>query len=296
MTTTSPAPVPLRPGSEGACVEVDLLPCGHSLAPPGWFYRQDAGGSWRRALGIGVPKEQWLRSPIGAFLVRHPSVGPFLIDTGLHADAATNLRKDFGVINAFAFSTLRMRPENAVAAQLPDRGVQPGDIDLVVMTHLHVDHTSGMRDFPTAEFVCSEEEWRATRGRGAVLRGYVAHHLPDAGRMRTLSFQGAAGHGPFSRTLDLFGDGSVRLVFTPGHTLGHLAVLVRLRGGEALLAGDAIYTRRNLTESLISWRTADDAQFMSSLQELRGYAAENPDVPIVPTHDAGVWDALSELR
>ena len=296
MSTISQASIPFRSGQEGACVEVDLIRCGHSMSPPGWFFRQEAHGSWRQALGIGVPKDRWLESPIGAFLVRHPTAGVFLIDTGLSAEAATALSKDFGLINSRAFSSLQMRPEDATASRVLALGVEPRSIELIVMTHLHVDHTSGMRDFPAARFLCSEEEWSATRGRGAVLRGYVSHHLPDPNRIQTISPGAWKPHGPFSRTVDLFGDGSVRLIATPGHTPGHLSVLVRLQEtGEALLAGDAVYTLRSLHESLISWRTANDAQFEASLAELRAYATEKPQAPIVPTHDAETWRTVHRL-
>jgi N-acyl homoserine lactone hydrolase len=164
------------------------------------------------------------------------------------------------------------------------------------MTHLHVDHTSGMPEFGRATFICTESEWSAAQGRMAVLNGYVKRHLPDPTRIQRLDFSEGVAHGPFSRTLDLFGDGSVRLIDTPGHTPGHMSVLVRLSKGEALLAGDAIYTLRSLRESLISWRTADDDLFHSSLRELRAFAEQNPGAPIIPTHDASVWDEVRKLQ
>lgn len=296
MGAPAQAPLPFTQGSPEARVEVDLLLCGESLSPPGWYYRQEAGGSWLKALGVGVPKEKWLRCPIGAFLVRHPDAGPFLIDTGLHPRAASNLRADFGLVNSRAFSTLRMRPEDAVSAQLRRRGLEPEQIKLVVMTHLHVDHTSGMPEYPQATFLCAAEEWQATRGWGAVMRGYVAGHLPEVSRVQVVDLDRGEPCGPFARTLDLFGDGSVRLISTPGHTPGHLSVLVRLSGGEALLAGDAIYTLRNLEESIIPWRTADDERFFASLAELREYTGQSPSVPIIATHDAQMWDEHHELR
>jgi N-acyl homoserine lactone hydrolase len=292
----APVPIPLAESSSGASVEVDLLRFGESLAPPGWFYRAEAGGSWRKAIGIGVPRTSYLRSPNGAFLVRHPSFGAFLIDTGLHSLAATDLRKDFGRLNARFFASLRMEPSDGISTQLERRGVDPGEIELVVLTHLHVDHTSGMRELGRATFVCTHREWSAAARRLAVLNGYVKHHLPDPRRVQTLDFSTGIAYGPFSRTLDLLGDGSVRLIDTPGHTPGHLSVLLRLSKGEALLAGDAVYTLRSLRESLISWRTADDDLFRASLAELQRFAQECPTAPIIPTHDAAVWDEVTNLR
>jgi glyoxylase-like metal-dependent hydrolase (beta-lactamase superfamily II) len=289
-------PIPQPGSSAEATVTVELLRCGEGLAPPGWFYRREANGSWRRALGVGVPREELLRSPNGAFLVHHPSFGPFLIDTALSSQAATDLRRDFGAINARFFSSLKMRPEEAPAAQVRRLGIAPEDIELVVMTHLHVDHTSGMREFPKARFLCTDTELGATRARFAVLSGYVRKQLPPAERLTTFSFSQGHAYGPFSRTVDLFDDGSVRLISTPGHSAGHMSVLVRLTGGEALLLGDAAYTMRSIHESLISWRTADDELFFSSLREIQDWIKDNPGAPVIPTHDAGVWDQLRQLR
>jgi N-acyl homoserine lactone hydrolase len=293
--TPAPVSLPLAGGSDGASVELELLRCGECLTPPGWFYRQEAKGSWRRALGIGVPKTRWLRCPIGAVLVRHPSAGTFLIDTGLHARAATDLKADFGRINGRFFNTLKMDPGDATTSQLAKLGIGVDDVELVVMTHLHVDHTSAMPEFRRATFVCTRSEWEATGGRTAVLRGYVKRHLPPEDRVRTLDLERGTGFGPFSRTADLFGDGSVRLISTPGHTVGHLSVLLRLADGEAVVAGDAIYTLRSLRERLISWRTAGDDAFLRSVDELRAYADENPSAPLIATHDAETWDTLSQL-
>ena len=94
------------------------------------------------------------------------------------------------------------------------------------------------------------------------------------------------------RTVDLLGDGSIRLVSTPGHTVDHLSVLVAAEHGPAFLLGDAVYTLRNLEEDILPWRTASDEASLSSMRGLRAFAARHPGVPLIPTHDARVWDQL----
>ena len=64
--------------------------------------------------------------------------------------------------------------------QLRSRGVSPEEVDRVVMTRLHVDHTSGMRLLPNATFTCTREEWAAAHGRLAAVNGYIGHHLPPS--------------------------------------------------------------------------------------------------------------------
>ncbi|MEA2375917.1 MAG: N-acyl homoserine lactone hydrolase [Thermoleophilaceae bacterium] len=280
--------------SDAQTVRLELLWCADSLAPPGWFYAASGTTAPLRAMGVGVDKSAMLSAPIGAYLVRHPEAGPFLVDTGVHPSVATDLRGNFGRLNAIVFSSLRTTPQRTAAAQIARRGVAAADVELVVMTHLHVDHASGMSEFPRAEFVCSRREWAAAHSRLAPIAGYHRAQLPPGERVRTIDFDGPAvqPHGPFSRTLDLLGDGSVRLVSTPGHTVGHLSVLLQLDGRQVLVVGDALYTLRNMHEDLKPQRVVDDQAYDRSVAELRAFAAERPDALLIPTHDAGVWERL----
>jgi N-acyl homoserine lactone hydrolase len=292
-----PASLPLPEGSPGATVRLHLMCCGESLAPPGWSFRHEGRGAARRALGIGVPRSQWLAGPIGAFLFEHPTAGQVLIDTGLHPCAAARLKDNFGRVNAYFFRTLRTSPEQSVPAQLRARGIDPEDIALVLMTHLHVDHASAMSEFPSATFICTRAEWRAATARFGVWSGYVRRQLPAPARIRTIDFDThhSEQHAPFARTVDLLGDGSIRLLDTPGHTSGHMSVLARLADREVLLVGDAVYTLRNIREGILPWRTVDDDVYTRSVDELRAYAEQNPDALVIPTHDSDVWEGLDDV-
>jgi len=159
------------------------------------------------------------------------------------------------------------------------------------MTHLHVDHTGGMRLLPSAEFVCTTDEWAAATGRGASLNGYVSSHPPDKSRMRLLDFaeQGTAS-GPFAQTIDLFDDGTISLIFTPGHTPGHMSVLLRLDDGrDLLIVGDAAYTLRSIHEQILSALTHSDDLYRQTLRELKAFADANPEATLVPSHDPDAW-------
>jgi N-acyl homoserine lactone hydrolase len=93
--------------------------------------------------------------------------------------------------------------------------------------------------------------------------------------------------------VDLLGDGSVRLVSTPGHTKGHMSVLVRTGAGEALLAGDAAYTLRNVREQALPLLTADAGRHRRSLAELKAFMDARPGAPLVPSHDPEAYRALA---
>jgi glyoxylase-like metal-dependent hydrolase (beta-lactamase superfamily II) len=294
-TAAEPRPVslPLPGGQKGATVRVEPLLTGSSLAPPAWLLREEGRLAWRKALGLGVPRDQWLEIPVPAFLVHHPGAGPLLVDTGFHASVAVDPKASLGRLGALAFKGIEMKPEQAVAAQLRARGMEPARIGVVVMTHLHVDHASAMSEFGDATFLFSSAEWAAATTQGPK-HGYARKQFDHAFDYRMLDFDGddANSFSGFGRTFDVFGDGSVRVAFTPGHTLGHLSVILRLKEREMLLAGDAIYLERTLAETHLPYRVEDEHLFRRSLREIELYKRETPDALIVPGHDMAHFKSL----
>jgi N-acyl homoserine lactone hydrolase len=288
-----PAELPLPGGREGARVKLHPLLTAKTLVPPAWLLREPGRLAWRRAFGIGVKRSDWLPFPIPAFLVEHPGVGPILIDTGFHGSVAVKPQANLGRINARFFRGLEMRADQAVAAQLRGRGIQPAGVKAVVMTHLHADHASAISDFPDATFVVSAAEWAAASDKGT-FEGYVKRQFDHGFDYRLLDFEGrdTESFSGFARSFDLFGDGSVRTVYTPGHTLGHMSVVLRTARGEVLLAADAIFLRRTLADTHLPHRVADEHLFRRSLREIRQYSTETPDALIVPGHDWEAWQAL----
>jgi N-acyl homoserine lactone hydrolase len=279
---------------------LDPLSCPYpagGLAPPAWLLRERGRLAWRRALGFGVKRSEWLTFPIVAFLVEHPGAGAILIDTGFHGSVAVKPQANLGRLNArLYFRGVEMQPDQAVAAQLRARGIPSADVKVVVMTHLHPDHASAISDFPDATFVVSSAEWTAA-SEGGPFHGYVKRQFDHGFDWRLLDFEGsgAESFSGFARSFDLFGDGSVRTVYTPGHTLGHMSVVLRTNSGEVLVAGDAIFLRRTLADSHLPYRVADEHLFRRSLREIRQYATETPDALIVPGHDWEAWQQLEPV-
>ena len=273
-------------------VQVEVIRTGELRIPHAYAYRP-AGNPLSRLAGLVRPAGEALRSPCLAFVLRHPEAGTILVDTGFHADAACDRRKDFGLAMSVMFRGLRASSE-PFDEQLRRRGVDPAAVERVLMTHLHVDHTSGMRLLPNARFTVNRREWAAATGRGAAAKGFVAHHLPDESRVDLVDLDAEGRpHGPFGRTIDLLGDGSIRLVSTPGHTPGHTSLLLRASGGRpVLLVGDAAYTRRNVRAEILPLLTADDRAYRESLREIAAFAEREPDATLVPSHDPGAWREL----
>lgn len=252
--------------------------------------------AWRHAFGFGVKKEDWIKVPVPAFLVEHPGVGPILIDTGFHPSVAAKPTANLGRLSQFTFKDIQMKPEQAVSAQLRSRGIDPAQIKVVVMTHLHIDHASAVSEYPESTFLVSAAEWAAASEHGQ-FHGYVKRQFDHGFDWRLLDFEGrdAESFSGFARSFDLFGDGSVRTVYTPGHTLGHLSVVVRTARGEVLVAADAIYLRRTLDDTHLPYRTEDEHLFRRSLREIRQYATETPEAVIVPGHDVEAWQELEAV-
>ena len=288
-----PAELPLPGGRRGAAVRLHPLLCGRSIAPPAYLLREQGRLAPLRALGIGLRKGDWVPIPIVAFLLEHPGAGPVLIDSGLHPSVAVKPAENFGRIPTLAFRDLQMDAGQALPAQLRERGIEPASVKTAVMTHMHVDHASGISEFPEATFVLSRAEWEAATTQGQ-MHGYVTRQFDHAFDYRLLDFEGpdAESFSGFARSFDLFGDGSVRVVYTPGHTLGHMSVVLRTASGEVLVAGDAIYMRRTLDETHLPSRTEDDHLFRRSLREIQQYVRETPEALVIPGHDWEAWQKL----
>jgi glyoxylase-like metal-dependent hydrolase (beta-lactamase superfamily II) len=284
---------PLAGGGPGATVAVEPLLAGHvdfpraMMASPGGPFLQ-AKLLW--ALLRGKPANE---VPVPAFLVRHPGAGPILVDTGLHPSIASDGRQNFGgLANRYGRPTLQARED--VPSQLRARGIDPGEVPVVVMTHLHIDHTSAISEFPRATFVVSEAEWRAA-GSGGVRDGYRRAHYDYAFDYRTVDFGRATvgSYASFARTFDLFGDGSVRLAFTPGHSAGHVSVVCRLAARDFVIGGDAMYCLGQLDGSVPPPPRPQDAHnWRRSLQELRLFRSQFPDVVITPGHDPEFYSRI----
>jgi N-acyl homoserine lactone hydrolase len=288
-----PASLPLAGGRDGATVRLHPCTTGTALYPEDAFYRRGGRLAGLHALGLGSKK---IEIPIPAYIVEHPGAGLVLIDTGFHASIAVDPKANMGPILGRIFNA-RVGPDDAMPDQLRARGFDPGDVKLVVMTHLHVDHASGVAQFPAATFIVSEREWRAASVEKGLRGGYVRRQFDHAFDWRTVDFDGdeVSSYVSFGRTLDLFGDGSVRLASTPGHTLGHMSVVLRTREGEFLVAADAAYTMRTIRESVMPYGAHDEHEFRRSLKEVQRYIEQAPGATVAVGHDLEAFRSLKSL-
>ena len=214
--------------------------------------------------------------PVNVFAVTHPD-GVLVFDTGQSAAAA---RPGFlpWWHPYLRLARFELTQADEAAAQLERLGIDPSAVRWVVLSHLHTDHVGGLAAFSRAEVVVSEGEWDRARGLGGRLRGYVQRQWP-AGLSPRLARLDGPSVGPFPHSEDLAGDGRLMLVPTPGHTVGHISLLVRTAASTYLLAGDLVHT---------------GADMEAVAPDIATYCSAN-DVVVLATHDPAALDLVKSL-
>lgn len=218
--------------------------------------------------------------PVPFFLIRHPQ-GDVLVDGGNPLAVARDPHAHWGPL-ADVFE-VHMSEEDHCVAQLRRLGVEPDSVSHVVQTHLHIDHTGALGHFPDAAVVVHARELEAARAAESPIdSGYVRedYERPDL-RWR-----------PTDGELDLFGDGTVGLIETPGHSAGHMSLLLQLADtGPVLLTADAADNRAQWEGRAHVRALHSREQAAESLERLRGIV-ERTGALLVFGHDAENWSQL----
>ncbi len=229
--------------------------------------------------------EGWIAIPVPAYLVVHPK-GSALFDTGLETALQSKDPhvRDAALGPAAGFGLPTFEPGEDVAGRLRAFGVDPDRIDYLINSHLHIDHCGGNAAIRNARLLVQRREWEAGRTPELIAENlYMPRHY-DLGHDR-LEVDGEH---------DLFGDGSVVLVPTYGHTPGHQSLRVKLADGEVFLAADACYLR----EALESMALPDPAVVRSAEAMRANYEflqrIEREGAVIVFGHDPDQWRHLNK--
>lgn len=223
----------------------------------------------------------WL--PIHVWVIEHPE-GLIVIDTGIPVDAnAFTLRPPFMPLVRRA-APFRIAGKNEeIGPQLERVGLAPADVRWVIQTHLHQDHDGGFGYFPKAEILVSRVEWLAAQGFAGQMAGYLNWRWPR-GLAPTLIDFAPDPTGTFRGRHTLTAAGDVHLVSTPGHSHGHLSVLLEEGDRAILFAGDTSYTQDQLLADTLDGVAPDPAAEHDSHQRILRLAAQRPLI-YLPTHD-----------
>jgi N-acyl homoserine lactone hydrolase len=220
--------------------------------------------------------------PVYAWAIEHPE-GVIVIDTGQSADF-TNFDYFPKWQHPYYRSQYRfyVEPQDEIGPQLQAIGISPDDVRWLVMTHAHFDHTGGLHHFPNAEVIFSRKEYRD------VLRYGWAHFTfpsrwPSWLRVRQIDYVPDQ-IGTFRRSYTLTQAGDVRIVPTPGHTLGHQSVVLEHEGYTFFFGGDTAFDQPSLLRRILD-APAFDAGWVSDTRRRILDLAEMTRLVYLTTHD-----------
>lgn len=294
-TTPRPLDAPLPGGTEGAAVSVEPMVTGQIQVPE--VIQASPTGEMSTLKALRAMRGETRSVPVPAFLIHHPSAGPVLVDTGLHPSIASDPEANLGRLAA-SFTDPVVTTGEDVPARLRAKGIDPTTLGTVILTHLHVDHASAVSEFPGATFVVSRNEWEdATSGLLPILKYYRPQQFDYAFDFRTVDYEADSinSFSTFGRSFDLFGDGSIVLVSTPGHSAGHQSVVLRTGVGPLVIAGDAIFLENQVEPGAdLAARARDRHNYERSIRELALFHREHPSATIVPGHDPAFFDRLPD--
>jgi N-acyl homoserine lactone hydrolase len=232
------------------------------------------------AAGMGMRGgDERVTAPVPFYVIEHPD-GVALFDCGLHAavgDADDPYRQALqsqGLDVTFG-------PEDTVASHLQRLDIDPGRVRYIVLSHLHFDHAGGLHQVPNATLVVQKAEWAAGFEPEIAARYFLPRRYYDLGHEVRL----------VDGEHDLFGDGAVTCVPSPGHTPGHQSLRVRSAQGDHILVSDACYNSQ-VVETRDFPAFSDHAAMNRSLDRL--LAMREAETVMVFGHDPGQWgpDAL----
>lgn len=229
-----------------------------------------------RVLDVLTDSKWSPKLPIGCWLIEHPE-GLILVDTGESSRANDKGYQPWWHPFMQFCERRGVKPSEEVGEVLKAKGFDPLKIDTVVMTHMHGDHAGGLPTFPNSRFVLSETENAAICAKNAVFNGYLTMHYPDWFKPETVDFSDGEFEN-FSRCTKLTQDGKVILVETPGHTLGHLSVIVDMGDHYILIGGDASYCEEYMLNGEIDGVAIDGTLHRQSTAKMRELCRRKPTI------------------
>ena len=232
--------------------------------------------------GLFRSKKKQMILPVSAYLIDHPK-GKILIDTGWDTKYAAERPKQlFGMVDKISAPIINA--EEGIDHKLKTIGLRPQDIDHVFISHMDFDHSSGLRLVKNAQDIrCSAEEWAACN------RFSLRYVDTWTGVCKVGTFSYAqSGIGPVGRSYDVFDDGTILLVHTPGHSHGLFSVMLRGKDGYIVLGNDGAYLPASFSEHKIPGFTVSKQLAAQTLDWLIQCKKDSSCMGVYVNHDPSV--------
>lgn len=216
-------------------------------------------------------------------VIRHPSAGDFVVDTGVSEEQVTRDRK--GAVRGLArVLTKTLEPVESLAGIVARRGLEPRG---VLLTHSHFDHVLGLPDLPPdVPIYVGPGELRDRRGGNGLLRPTMRRLLDGRAPVREIDPATTIALDPFPAVVDLVGDGSIWGIVCEGHTEGSMAWLVNSTDGPALFVGDTSHTRWGWDHGVPPGTFTSDHELNEvALDRLRQFVAQHPETKVYVGHE-----------
>lgn len=230
---------------------------------------------------------EWL--PIWVWVIEHPA-GTFLVDTGENSRVSqADYFKSSGWFAHWLNTTqfkFKVEREDEIDVKLKELGLSPGQIDKVILTHLHLDHIDGLSYFEGKKILVNKREWE--KPFGDLPRLYPSWFDPQK-----ISLDDE--FPPFKRARFLSPAKDLILVETSGHTHGHCSLLLKTDQGYLLFAGDVVYEQEQLKANRYSGGNVSRKKSEKSYQMIEAFAQHNKLV-FLPSHDLHAGKRLREME
>jgi len=177
-----------------------------------------------------------------------------------------------------AMTMPNVAPKVSLVDLLAKIDIKPDQIKYVGISHYHADHTGQVASFPKATLLIGAKEWDAIS----------SSKPPEGANYKPFEswIKGDSKVEPLPTDKDVFGDGTVIVLRTPGHTAGHSSLLVKLpQMGAIILSGDAVHFRENYDSDGVPWFNYDRAQTVASIERIKKISS-NLKATVIIQHDA----------
>lgn len=253
---------------------------------------------------VGLPVWGLTRFPALVALIRHPSAGAILFDTGYGSRVLNSGGLALKIYRGLL--PVRLGADDRIDSQLRRKGLDPHDLALIIVSHLHPDHVGGLGDLPPCPVLWSREARDGLSAGSAYSRfreGIFPALVPEYSltQARLLEDCPAASERDlppgFPHGFDVLSDGSLIGVPLPGHARGQFGLMCRVEGGRRLfLIADAAWNSINVAggvnpKAILNHIAHDAPAYHKTLNALRTLHRARPDIIIAPSHCSGVIEA-----